>query len=152
METSEQNREIVNIRVFQAVPEIVFNAWADPELLAQWWGPKDFRNTFHQFDFKVGGTWKYTMHSPDGKDFANTSIFEEIVEHKRIVFKHLLPVHVFWLTATFDNVDGNTKLTFRQLFETAEECNRIKKFVEEANEQNLDRLEAVISKTLKNNS
>ena len=149
MENSEKNREIINIRVFHAAPEIVFNAWADPELLAQWWGPKDFRNTFHQFDFKVGGTWEFTMHSPDGKDFVNTSIFEEIVQDKRIVFKHLLPVHVFWLTATFENIEGNTKLTFRQLFETAEECERIKKFVEVANEQNLDRLEALISKTLK---
>jgi hypothetical protein len=62
------------------------------------------------------------------------------------VFKHLLPVHVFWLTATFEDVEGKTKLTFRQLFETAEECNRIKEFVIEANEQNLDRLEAVITK------
>lgn len=144
MEDNKKDREIVNVRILSAPPEVLFNAWADPNLLSQWWGPKGFRNTFHEFDFKPGGTWKFTMHSPEGKDFVNTIIFEEIVRSERIVFKHLLPVHVFWLTATFENVNGSTKLTFRQLFETAEECNRIKKFVLEANEQNLDRLESVI--------
>jgi uncharacterized protein YndB with AHSA1/START domain len=127
-------------------PEILFEAWSNPEKLAQWWGPKGFTNTFHEFDFKSGGTWKFTMHSQDGKDFVNTCVFETIEKSSRIVFKHLLPVHVFWLTATFESVGDKTKLTFHQLFETVEECQRIKKFVEVANEQNLDRLEAVISK------
>ena len=149
MENNEKNREIVNVRIFNAPREVVFNAWADPDLLSQWWGPKGFRNTFHQFKFKPGGTWHFTMHSPGGMDFQNTAIFETIEKPERIVFKHLMPVHVFWLTATFETVNGKTKLTFRQLFETVEECNRIKTFVMEANEQNLDRLESVISKTLK---
>ena len=146
---NERDREIVNVRVFHAPCEVVFNAWADPELLSQWWGPKDFRNTFHEFNFKSSGTWKFTMHSPDGQDYINTCIFEDIIKPERIVFKHLMPVHVFWLTATFENVNGNTKLTFRQLFETAEECKLIKKFVIEANEKNLDSLEAVLSKNFK---
>jgi uncharacterized protein YndB with AHSA1/START domain len=148
IENDQQNRVIVNTRVIDAPTEIVFNAWANPEQLAQWWGPKDFTNTFHEFDFKPEGIWKFTMHSPDGQDFLNTCIFEMIEKPNRIVFKHLLPVHVFWLTATFEDVGGKTKLIFHQLFETAEECERIKKFVEIANEQNLDRLEEVVSKNL----
>lgn len=143
----DQNRAIVNVRIFNAPPEIVFNAWADPEQLAQWWGPAGFSNTFHEFDFRPGGTWKFTMHAPNGSDFHNTSVFEEIVKPERIVFQHLLPVHKFRLTATFENVDGKTKLTFHQLFETVEECERIRPYVTEANEQNLDRLQRVILKT-----
>jgi uncharacterized protein YndB with AHSA1/START domain len=146
---NEKDREIVNVRLFNVPRETLFNAWADPQILSQWWGPQGFSNTFHEFDFRPGGTWKFTMHSPAGMEFLNTCIFEEIAKPDRIVFKHLLPVHVFWLTATFEKVDNNTKLTFRQLFETAEECKRIKEFVIPANEQNLDRLEAMISKTLK---
>lgn len=139
-------REIVNTRFFDVSREVLFNAWADPALLAQWWGPQGFTNTFHEFDFKPGGTWKFTMHSPEGADFLNTCIFEEIVKSERIVFKHLLPVHVFHLIATFENAGSKTKLIFRQVFETVEECERIKKFVTEANEQNLDRLQKVVFK------
>jgi uncharacterized protein YndB with AHSA1/START domain len=145
VKNDQQNRSIVNVRVFDAPREVVFQAWSDPIQLGKWWGPKGFTNTIHHFDFKPGGTWKFTMHSPDGEEFLNTCVFETIERPERIILKHLLPVHVFWLTATFEDVGGKTKLTFHQLFETVEECDRIKIFVEEANEQNLDRLEQVIS-------
>ena len=140
----EKDREIINTRVFNVPREVLFNAWEDPTLLAQWWGPKGFSNTFHEFDFKPGATWKYTMHGPNGADFLNTSVFKEIVKPERIAFLHLLPVHEFLLTAAFEEFGVKTKLTFRQLFNTAEECQRIKTFILEANEQNLDRLESVI--------
>lgn len=102
MKANEENRAVINTRVFNVPPEILFEAWADPLKLAQWWGPKGFTNTFHEFNFSTGGTWKYTMHSPDGQDFLNTCVFETIEQPTRIVFKHLLPMHVFWLTATFE--------------------------------------------------
>jgi len=145
---NEKDREIVNVRVFNEPREVLFNAWADPAQLAQWWGPKGFTNTFHEFDFKPGGTWKFTMHSPDGQDFLNTCVFEKIEKPDRLVIQHLLPMHKFQLTATFENMGTKTKLTFHQLFETVEECERIKKYVIEANEQNLDRLEKVVSNNL----
>ena len=143
--TDIESRAIINVRVFNVSRDTVFNAWADPMLLAQWWGPAGFTNTFHEFEFKPGGTWKFTMHAPDGNNFHNTSVFEQIVKPERIVFQHLLPMHKFQLTATFEDVDGRTKLTFHQLFETVEECERIRPFVTEANEQNLDGLQHVIS-------
>ena len=143
---NENDRETINQRIFNVSRDVLFNAWADPALLAQWWGPKGFTNTFHEFDFKPGATWKYTMHGPNGASFLNTSVFKEIVKPERIVLLHLLPVHEFLLTATFDDVGDKTKLTFKQLFNTVEECQQIKTFILEANEQNLDRLESVISK------
>jgi len=146
--SNEKDREIVNVRVFNVPREVLFKAWEDPEQLVQWWGPKGFRNTFHEFDFKPGTTWKYTMHGPDGIDYQNKSVFKEIVKPERIVFQHLKPMHRFELTATFEDLGDKTKLTFRQLFETVEECDRVRGFIIDANEQNLDRLEAVISKNL----
>lgn len=152
MNANKKDREIINVRVFNAPREVLFNAWADAEQLAQWWGPKGFRNTFHEFDFKPGTTWVYTMHGPDGIDYQNKSVFKEIVKPERIVFQHLKPMHRFLVTATFEALGDKTKLTFHQLFDTVEECDRVKGFIVEANEQNLDRLEAVISKTVKNKS
>jgi uncharacterized protein YndB with AHSA1/START domain len=101
---NEKDREIVNVRVFNAPRELLFNAWADPEQLKQWWGPNGFTNTFHEFDFRPGGTWKFTMHSPEGEDFLNTCIFEKIEKPARIVFRHLLPMHKFQLTATLKSL------------------------------------------------
>ena len=50
------------------------------------------------------------------------------------------------LTATFAEHHRGTRLTMRMLFETADECSRVKRFAVEANEQNLDRLEAELAR------
>ena len=41
---------------------------------------------------------------------------------------------------------GKTKLTFRMRFESATECDKVKAFAVEGNEQNFDRLEAQLAK------
>ena len=57
--------EIVSIRNFTYSREQVFNAWTDPNRLKNWWGPKGFTNTFHEFDLRPGGKWSFIMHGPD---------------------------------------------------------------------------------------
>ena len=54
-------------------------------------------------------------------------------------------MHRFRITVTFDEQYGGTKLTRRMVFDTAEECGRVKAFAGQANEQNFDRLEANIA-------
>ena len=140
-------REIVTTRVFDAPRELVFDAWTDPEQLKVWWGPRGFTNTFHQFEFKPGGLWKYTMHGPDGRDFANESRFVEIVVPERIVLDHIVASR-FRLTVLFEELGGRTKLTFRQLFETSAVYDQVKKFAVQGNEDNLDRLASAVEAKL----
>jgi uncharacterized protein YndB with AHSA1/START domain len=92
-----EDYEIVTTRTVHAAREAVWEAWTNPILLAQWWGPKGFRNTFYEFDLQPGGAWRFIMHSPDEVHFPNESVFQEIAQPERIVFKHLAPVHEFLL-------------------------------------------------------
>ena len=48
-------REIIITRTFDAPRALVFKAWTDAKVLAQWWGPKGFSNPRCEFDAKVGG-------------------------------------------------------------------------------------------------
>jgi uncharacterized protein YndB with AHSA1/START domain len=146
MSNDESARTVLNHRVVPYTRQQVFEAWTNPELLAQWWGPKGFTNTFHTFELKVGGKWHFTMHGPNGVDYENLCVFKEIVESERIVLDHLETVHRFLLSGIFTTVNDGTAIEFRQVFASADECNRIRSFVTEANEQNLDRLEAVLQK------
>ena len=41
-----KDREIVLTRVFDAPRELVFKAWTEPKLMAQWWGRRDFQIPF----------------------------------------------------------------------------------------------------------
>jgi uncharacterized protein YndB with AHSA1/START domain len=139
------DREIVTTRVFDAPRERVFEAWTDPDHLAQWWGPKGFTNTFEEFDLRPGGNWRFVMHGPDGVDYKNHSVFVEVVKPERIVFDHVSGPQ-FQVTATFAEQAGRTRLTFRMLFESAAKCEMVKGFAVEANEQNFDRLEVELEK------
>ena len=52
---------------------------------------------------------------------------------------------LFKVVATFEAVAPNqTKIVFRQVFDTAKECNKIKPFAVDKNEENFDRLEEVL--------
>ena len=49
--------EIRSTRIVNASIELVFEAWANPNHLKNWWGPAGFTNTFNEFDFQPGGKW-----------------------------------------------------------------------------------------------
>jgi uncharacterized protein YndB with AHSA1/START domain len=138
------DNEIISSRDFDTSKEQMFQAWTSPELLARWWGPTGFTNTFHEFDLRTGGTWRFVMHGPDGVDYPNHSVFAEIVPKERIVLDHLSNPQ-FRVTATFEDLEGRTILTFRQRFKNIEEFESVKAICVEANEQNFDRLEKVLA-------
>jgi uncharacterized protein YndB with AHSA1/START domain len=141
------NCELETSRLLSASRERVFGAISDPQQLAQWWGPNGFTNTFEEFDFRVGGTWRFVMHGPDGKNYPNKHTFLEIVKPERVVFQHLSSPR-FELTVSLEDAGaGHTKITWRQRFESAEECERISKYAIAGNEQNLARLAAHLAKS-----
>src|SRR5213592_1240618 len=81
-------------RDIPASAEDIFAAFSDRERLARWWGPNGFTNTFHAFEFKPGGRWSLTMHSPNGGNPANEIVFETIEPPRKIVIRHLsLPLY-----------------------------------------------------------
>jgi uncharacterized protein YndB with AHSA1/START domain len=140
--------EIVTTRVVNAPIEVAFEAWANPNHLKNWWGPKGFTNTFNQFDFKVGGKWNFIMHGPDKGNYANECEFIQIEKPFLIAWKrHSKPL--FNIVATFEEVTSNkTKVTFKMLFNSAEECNKLKLYVVDKNEENFDRLEIELAKII----
>lgn len=139
------DREIVNTRVFAAPRDRLFEAFSDPQQLAQWWGPHGFTNTFEEFDFRPGGAWRFTMYAPTGEEYPNVSHFTEIVEPARVVFVHEEPVHRFQMTLLYEEEGNITRLTWRMLFDT-DEGEQMRRFITAANEENFDRLEAHLAK------
>lgn len=137
--------EIVSSRVFNHPRDLVYRTWTDPTLLAKWWGPAGFTNTFHEFDPQPGGRWKFTMHGPDKGNYENECVFLEVVAPSLIVWDRISKP-LFRVVATFgETTDGCTALTFRMQFATKEECDKIKKFAVDKNEENFDKLEMVLA-------
>ena len=140
--TDTADREIVTTAVIAAPRARVFEAWVDPVQMVQWWGPNGFTTTMQEMDVRPGGVWQFIMHGPDGVDYKNKSIFEEIVTPERIVFSHLSGP-AFRMTATFDEGGGRTTVTMQMVFESTKERDQaVKVFgAVEGAKQTLARLE-----------
>jgi uncharacterized protein YndB with AHSA1/START domain len=137
--------EIVSSRVFAYPRDAVFEAFSNPDRLADWWGPDGFTNVIHEFEFRPGGTWRVTMTASNGTDFLNHSTFGDIVEPERVSFTHHGPVHEFDMEMRFEAVsDHVSRLTWRMMMQPSEETAALAKFIALANEQNFDRLETVL--------
>lgn len=141
--------EIVTTRSFHYSQEVLFRAWSEPNHLKKWWGPAGFTNTFHTFDFQVGGKWIFTMHGPEKGNYENACEFIQIEYPTRIAWKRFSKP-LFQVVVTFEKVsEHQTNLVFKMLFETEEECNKLKPFVVDKNEENFDKLEDELARMAK---
>lgn len=122
--TTPTDREIITERVFDAPREHVFATYTDPELIPQWWGPRRMTTTVEEMDVRPGGGWRFVMRDPDGGEIGFKGIYREVVLPERIVQTFEwdgMPGHVIIETATFEELDGRTKVTTTSLFHTTEE-------------------------------
>ncbi|MBK7681836.1 MAG: SRPBCC family protein [Flavobacterium sp.] len=138
--------EIVSSRIFNSPRELIFRAWSNPNHLKNWWGPAGFTNTFNEFDFQVGGKWSFIMHGPDKGNYVNECEFIKIEEPSLIAWQRISKP-LFQVVATFEEIlTDKTKLVFKMLFDTPEECRKLKPFVVDKNEENFDKLENELAK------
>jgi uncharacterized protein YndB with AHSA1/START domain len=125
-------------------PQRVFQAFARPELLALWWGPSGFTNSFKVFEFWPGGRWTFVMHGPDGTNHPNESVFLKLDAPSTLVIQHVSrPRYV--LTVSLAAHEGGTAISWVQEFEDGAVAARIRHIAEPANEQNIDRLQSLLS-------
>jgi uncharacterized protein YndB with AHSA1/START domain len=141
---NNMNTAVSTERLLSATPRKVFAAFEQADLLAQWWGPKDFTNTFERFEFKPGGQWVLVMHGPNGGNYHNESVFREIEPDTRIVIEHVVKPW-YRLTVTLTAREDKTHLRWVQEFESPEFAEKMRRLSETANEQNLDRLQALLT-------
>ena len=73
-------------RVLSAPREIVFGMFAEPELLAQWWGPDEFTSTPVELDLRVGGRYRIEMQPPEGESFVLAGEFRIVDPPTRLVY------------------------------------------------------------------
>jgi uncharacterized protein YndB with AHSA1/START domain len=104
-------------RVFDAPRALVWKAWTDPKIMAQWFGPRGFTNPVCELDVRVGGSLRIVMRGPDGNDYPMKGEFRVVSEPELLVFtniaidsegKHLLEGET---AVTFTEKDGKTTLT-----------------------------------------
>jgi uncharacterized protein YndB with AHSA1/START domain len=142
--------EIALHRLYDAPLPLVWEAWTNPQKAAHWWGPRGFTITTKSKDFKIGGSWVYTMHGPDGVDYPNHTTFLEIEHHSRMVYDHggnEDQPPMFRVTALFTAIGEKTAMSMTMAFASAEVAAQSKIFIKKAGgDATWDRLAEYLSK------
>jgi uncharacterized protein YndB with AHSA1/START domain len=103
-------------RVYDASPERVFAAWADPQAKARWFGGSAATATL---DFRVGGWERRRGTAPDGREYTFDALYQDIVPDSRIVYTydmHLNGIRISVSVATVElKAEGDgTRLIFTE--------------------------------------
>jgi uncharacterized protein YndB with AHSA1/START domain len=122
--TADPDVPLIRItREFDAPPAKVFRAHTDPDLVAQWLGPRDMQMRIDHFDCRTGGSYRY-VHIRDDEEYGFHGSFHEV-----------RPTEVIVQTFTFEGApdgvalerlvledlgDGRTRLTATSLVDSFE--------------------------------
>jgi uncharacterized protein YndB with AHSA1/START domain len=100
--TRPSDTEIVLTRVFDAPRRLVIEAFTRPELLKRWYGPRGYSLVVCEIDFRTGGTWRFVLRNPEGKDMGMRGVYGELA----------LP-DWFNNTESFDDFPGEAQVSNR---------------------------------------
>lgn len=151
--TAEPGRqELFITREFDAPRELVFRAHTDPELYAQWLGPRGLTTTFEVFEPVSGGRYRFIQKDKDGNEFAFHGVTHEVIAPERIIgtfeFEGLPEAgHVTLETTRFEALPGGrTRVTSQSVFQSvADRDGMIQSGMEEGVNQGYERLDEILA-------
>jgi uncharacterized protein YndB with AHSA1/START domain len=113
---------------FEALRDLVWKAWTEPDRLAKWWGPAGFEMCVRGLDLRPGGLFHYSIQATNGPLMWGKFVYREVVPQERIVFVNSFsdenggvtrnpwiagwPLEVLNTVALTEH-DGKTRLTMR---------------------------------------
>lgn len=124
-----KDRTLTITRTFDAPIALVWEAWTQPEHIAQWWGPPGMQTKVIQHDFRVNGQWEYAMTMPDGKEFIADGVYKAIEEFLKIISSaNFKPMTEGVEIQSLFQADGDkTHFTFNCVHPTVEYCQQQEK-------------------------
>jgi uncharacterized protein YndB with AHSA1/START domain len=143
-------QEIISTTVLDAPRELVFKAYTDPKLFAQWWGPRRYEIKIDKFDSRPGGSWRVIHVASDGGQHAFRGVNHDVVAPERIVatFEYEgVPGHVALQTATFEPLGNKTRLVAHQVFQSvADRDGMVASGMEQGANESMERLAELLER------
>jgi uncharacterized protein YndB with AHSA1/START domain len=117
-----ESQQVTITRDLDAPPALVFRAFTEPDLLAQWMGPDRLTCEVTELDVRHGGHWAFVNRDADGTEFKFRGVFhgEPSPVLMMRTFEWLgLPGHVALETLRFEDLgEGQTRVHAESVFQT----------------------------------
>ena len=143
-------QDIKSTTVLDAPRELVFKAYTDPKLFAQWWGPRRYEIKIEKFDSRRGGEWRVAHVGADGAEHWFRGVNHDVVAPERIcaTFEYEgVPGHVALQTATFEALGNKTRLLTHQVFESVmDRDGMVASGMREGADESIERLSDLLDK------
>lgn len=111
-------------REFDAPVESVFQAHRDPALVGQWLGPRGYEMAIETYDFRTGGSYRYTHRNDKGEEYVFHGVFHVVRENEFAVQTFEFegyPDVVSLDQMTFEDLgEGRTRLRGHSVFPSLE--------------------------------
>lgn len=107
-------------RDFDAPLAVVWRAYTEPELIAQWLGPHGSLLEDVHFDPRSGGSWGFTHRGEDGSSFGFRGVLHSVDERRSMTqtFEFSgVPGHVSLERADFEDLGERTRIRIHSIFQ-----------------------------------
>lgn len=123
--TNYSNTTLIMTRNFDVAPEMVFDAWLNPEMMRKWFFTLEGTNKVTQNNPQVGGAWEIVDHR-EGQDYRAIGEYLEIDSPKKIVFTFKMPQFSELedtITVKLKELDQGCEMTFTHVIHVSQEEN-----------------------------
>ena len=140
------DRELVVRRVFDAPARIVFAAWTTPALLMRWWAPKSSGVSLVscEADVRAGGRYRFVFGRDGAESMAFVGQYLEATPPSRLAWTNEESADGAVTTVTFEERDGKTLLTLREVYPTKEALDRALAGMEDGMPEQFAQLDALL--------
>ncbi|HEX7005343.1 MAG TPA: SRPBCC family protein [Trueperaceae bacterium] len=123
--TAEPGKPTVIIeRAFDAPKELLFRAYTEPELLAQWLGPRGYEMKVERLEARDGGRYRYIHTDPEGNEYGFRGVFHGNPNSESIIQTFEFegwPGHVSLDSLWFEEREGKTVVRTVSSFQSTED-------------------------------
>ena len=115
--------QVLTERELDAPRDLVYRAFTEPDLIAQWLGPRRYTITMDRYDLRDGGTWRYVHSDDKGNEFGFHGVFHGDASIDGMVQTFEFegaPGHVSMDTVTFEEHGGKTTVRTNSVFQSVQ--------------------------------
>jgi len=137
------------IREIDAPVTDVYRAYTEPNLVAQWLGPREMITEMGEYNVTIGGRWQMTHRNPEGAAFGFRGVFHDVAPEDHIVQTFEFdgaPGHASLERVSFADLGGRTRITVHAVYQSvADRDAMVASGMERGMSEGYDRLEELLA-------